>query len=168
VLPLRYGGLLCVWRARMSETARCQFEATLDAEGKLHPRSTAIVRARLARWAGKRVLVTVEKEKKVRSDPQNRLLWGLIYEDLLAGLRELAVEAGEKCPFRTKDELHEAMKHVFIGPTVVKVPGAGEMEIPPRSRSLTTDQFSEFISQILKWAAERGIYCRTGYEEWTA
>jgi hypothetical protein len=152
----------------VSDSGEFHFEATVQPDGTFKPASVAFVRGRMAQWAGKRVWVEVRREKRRRSDAQHRLLFGPIYDDLLEGLRGLAAEAGEKCPFKDKEALHSAMKYLFLGTTVVKVPGAGELEMESSSKTLTTEQFSEFVSKILRWGAERGIYCRTGLEEWSA
>lgn len=152
----------------MSDSGHLRFEAQIQPDGTFKPVSAAFVRGQLLRWAGKKVWVEVAREKRRRSDAQHRLLFGPIYDDLLEGLRGLAANVGEKCPFKDKESLHAAMKYRFLGTTVVNVPGAGELEMESSSKTLTTEQFSEFVSKILRWAAERGIYCRTTYEEWSA
>ncbi len=66
----------------------------------------------LGRHAGKGTLrLTLSRVSQRRSDAQNRLLWGVIYAQVLDALRELALEVGESCPFRDAEDLHEALKH---------------------------------------------------------
>jgi hypothetical protein len=124
---------------------------------KAYPGTAAQWNAVLARHAGKgQVCVTLSRIHERRSSAQNRMLWA-IYTQVLAGLRELAAEVGERCPFKTTEELHGAFKYLFLGTSVVKVAGS-EMELPATTTKLTVEQFSSYVEQVIKWAGERKIY----------
>lgn len=115
-------------------------------------------RAVLARLVGKTVTVRIVRTKK-RSTPANNYLWGIVYVDVLEGLKAIAEEAGEPVVFANADELHEAMKWRFLKRVRV-LPGGEVIETPGSSAVLTMEQFSEFVSQIVAWAAGYGIAVR--------
>lgn len=133
----------------------------MDEKGKprLEPLSgtTATWYAALGRHAGKGPLrVVLARVNERRSAAQNRLLWK-VYEDILGALRELATDVGEQCPFRSAEEIHEAMKHLFIGPSVRRFHDQ-DYEVPPTSTTLDTGQFSRFINSIAAYWAQRKVY----------
>src|SRR5207245_2553358 len=112
----------------------------------------------LARLVGRTVTVRISRTK-ARSSPQNRFLWGVVYVDVLEGLRALAEDAGESVVFATDEELHVAMKWLYLK-RQVRLPGGEVIEAPGESRRLTMEQFSEFVSRIIAWAASYGIQVR--------
>lgn len=119
----------------------------------------------LAKLKGLDVVVKIDRPKKTRSLQANAYLWAVVYPDVLDGLRELAVAAGEKCPFKDVDELHEAMKYMVLGVEVVEVPGVGTLERPSTTTTLTTGEFARYVDTIIRWAGERGIPVRQPGEE---
>lgn len=122
---------------------------------------------KLARFEGD-VTVTVSRAKKVRSQEANAYLWGVVYRDILAGLRQIALEAGEPCPFKDEQELHEAMVYVHLGTEVVRVKDVA-IERPTRTRVLNSAQFSGYITALKAMAAERWrIYVRDAGERISA
>lgn len=108
----------------------------------------------LAREKDRRLSVVVMRQKLRRSTKANAYLWGVVYKELLAGLRMLADQAGERCPFASEDELHEAMKYVHLGTDVLDVAGV-KVERPSSSAVLDIDGFTGYVSAIKRMAAER-------------
>jgi hypothetical protein len=96
---------------------------------------------------------------KARTLQQNAYLWGVVYVDVLEGLRAIAEEAGEPVVFATDEELHLAMKWKFLRRQIV-LPGGELVEVPGSSARLTMEQFSEFVSHVIAWAAGYGIDVR--------
>jgi len=146
-----------------------------DGVPRLLPTDASRWLATLGELVGQPVRVTLTRQKAARSAAMNRLLWGPVYGDILAGLRQLAVEAGERCPFASKDDLHSAMKYLILGSTVTSVPrrraGAvrwDTIELPSTTTKLTSEQFSAYIEGCCRWAAERGVYVRQPGEEISA
>lgn len=123
------------------------------------PASTALWRTALGRCVGKDVRVRLIRPKLRRTPEQNAYLWGVVYPDILVGLRTLAESVGERAVFTDEDELHQAMKWAFLRKTYV-LPGAGNVEAMPRSSMLSTGEFSEYVDKVKRWAGERGIYVR--------
>jgi hypothetical protein len=120
----------------------------------------------LGRIVGQFVTVRIERPKLRRSLAQNAYLWSVVYPDVLSGLRELAVNVGEECPFPDVDELHIAMKYMVLGLDVVRIPGTDQkLERPSTTTTLTTAQFANYIDTIVRWAGERGIPVRAAGEE---
>lgn len=118
----------------------------------------------LRRFVGQNVVVRVERPKAVRSNAANAYLWGVVYPDVLEGLRELAAAHGERCPWETADDAHAAFKYMFLGTRVVTLPGAGQVEMPSTTTTLTTGQFAVYVDKIIRWAGERAIPVRMAGE----
>jgi len=137
----------------------CHVEVAESGEPRLLPLHRARWRAVLTRLKDRTVLVRIIRTKK-RSNPQNAYLWGVVYVDVMEGLRALAEEAGEAPVFATDEDLHDAMKWKFLRHQDV-LPGGEIVERPGRSSRLTMEQFSEFVSRIIAWAAGYGITVRS-------
>jgi len=135
----------------------CRVEP-VEGASRLVPLDKPRWRAVMRRLEGKTVTVRVIRTKK-RTGPQNAYLWGVVYVDILQGLRALAEENGEEPAFTVDDDLHEAMKWLFLRKRVV-LPGGEMIERPGDSRRLTMERFSEFVSEVIRWAAGYGIEIR--------
>jgi hypothetical protein len=111
---------------------------------------------RLATWlltlpASKAWRVTVEEQKKTRSDPQNRYLWGVCYPAVLRG-------GGESLAGWTPEDLHDHFLGEHFG--TVSITAFGRTHIKPvrRSSKLTPLEFAGYVASIQLKAAELGIY----------
>lgn len=91
---------------------------------------------------GGRWVLKVEKRK--RTAPQNRRYWG---RGVLAQVAEQAVVGGRLFP---AEVWHEQFKRQFIG--VIELPN-GQV-IGKSSADLTTEEFSEFCTQVESYAAQ--------------
>jgi hypothetical protein len=139
-----------------------EFSAAVVVEGGkplLIPTDPGRWLATLAKIKGP-VKVSIERARLRRSQEANAYAWGVVYVDALAGLRQIAMDAGEECAFKDADEFHSAMKYLYFGMDIVKLPGGSTVERLPRSRYLDTKQYSEFLDFVRRWCAERGIYTR--------
>lgn len=116
--------------------------------------------ALLSRRVGKRITVEIRSAER-RSNTANAYLFGPVYDDILAGLRAIAFDAGEAPPIKTKAQLHSAMKSIILGRRVVKLPGGVTIEDDVETKGMDSTTFSEFISQVKRFVAERwSIYVR--------
>jgi hypothetical protein len=111
---------------------------------------------RLATWlrtlpAAKAWRVTVEEQKKTRSDPQNRYLWGVCYPAVLRG-------GGETLGGWTPEDLHEYFLGEHFGWETIE--GFDRKRIKPirRSSKLTPLEFAGYVASIQLKAAELGIF----------
>lgn len=99
---------------------------------------------------GEEVTVRVSKRLDTRSVQQNRMLWGPIYEQLIAGI---ALNTGvDHHDALSKEYMHEGLLMLFSGTVidpVTKQPVAKE-----RSSQMSTQRFSEYVEWLARYAAE--------------
>jgi hypothetical protein len=92
-------------------------------------------------FEGKEVDVVVKKRKKSRTNPQNAYYWACI----------VAIPA-EHFGY-TQDEMHEAMKFMFL-----KKQEEGKPLTVRSTTSLSTIEFSEYVEKCRQFCAEEGLY----------
>jgi len=86
---------------------------------------------------GKRVELTVEKQKHKRTKNQNAYYWGVV-------LQLIAEHTGEDV-----EALHDALKVHFAPKHVV-----GNLVVPSGTRYLDTVDFAGYVEKVRRWAAE--------------
>lgn len=122
----------------------------------------------LARLLGKadsvRVTLHLEREKPRRSLQANAYLWAVAYPVLLEGLRQIALDAGEECPVRSVEHLHEVCKATFLAPVSV-APGLVDR---PTTTTLSTAEFAAYVNKLVGYGAERGIWIPPATHEGSA
>jgi len=96
-----------------------------------------------------RYRVTIEEAKPVRSDPQNRYLWGSVYPTILG--------AG-KLDGWTANDLHEYLLGEHFGWELVEGFGRKRQRPVRRSSRLNKQEFSDYIAFIQQRMSEHGIY----------
>jgi hypothetical protein len=133
----------------------------LEAKVELHEGKPRLVPESWSRWhtalgreVGRRVTVSITRHRMRRSAQANRYLWGVVYRELLQELRILAQDSGERCPFEDEQQLHDAMKYLFLGTEPVSIGGV-EIQRPATTTTLDLEQFSAYISAIKRMAAQR-------------
>lgn len=114
-------------------------------KGKFSPDQPSIWATVGARFSGQRVTVTVEKERKIRTDRQNRWYWSCL--NVVA--KEI-LNIGRDVPL-SKDQTHEVLKAAFIGQEETELG-----PVPISSASLDTAQFATFCEKVSAWLAEKG------------
>lgn len=104
-------------------------------------------------WAELRTLqgkhrLTVKVYRARRTDPQNRLYWGVVVASLQTFLRE----QGE-C--YTSEEVHGLMKAKFLRKSIIN-PVTGEIvgETARSTATLSVDEFSEYLELCVTWLAD--------------
>lgn len=125
------------------------FAGTCDAEGRIHLDFPLQQRAYCKRHlAGTVIDVQVREQRSTRSDRQNRALWAL--------LQEWARPKGW-----TPDELKDSMLGIAFGTVERVMPITGEIRhVPakPRSSKLNVTDFCHLIEEVLRVAAEDGVW----------
>lgn len=96
--------------------------------------------------AGKRVTVKIAKEKKKRSDQQNRWLWGVAYEIIVA---EAGYERHER--EAAKEYLHYKLVKLCFGTHFD--PRLGDDVPNVRSSKLSTVEFTDYMKWLVRYAA---------------
>ena len=115
-------------------------------KGQFVPDDLAKYRGRLAQLEGKRVRVSVKRESTGRSLSQNRLLWGVLYHTL------------SEWSGHSPEELHEYLKDKFLAADQKELPSGEVMVVTPSTTMLTVEEFTKYVDEIYRWAAERGCY----------
>ena len=90
---------------------------------------------------GQRVDVILKKSVRKRSNPQNAYLWGCVYKIL-----------AEFCKYEP-EELHDAMKMKFL-----RIHEDTDLPSIRSTAKLNTAEFSEYVEQVRRLAAEMGCY----------
>jgi hypothetical protein len=121
---------------------------------KLMPRDGAIQRVAgfLSRLPLEKAWrVSVQEQKRTRSQNQNRYLWGVAYPAILSA-------GGEALAGWDAEDLHEYFLGEHFGWEVIE--GFGRKRIKPvrRSAKLSTIEFSDYVGFIQRKAAEFGVY----------
>ncbi len=111
-------------------------------DGRLVMADPVAWRGLLARHNGREVFVTVVRQQHIRSLSQNRYYWGVVVE-MVAGY------IGE-----SREETHALLKARFLPGRRIELLDGRFLEMPPSTRLLTTEQFSEYIQGIKVWAAQ--------------
>ena len=93
---------------------------------------------------GKRVEVTLQRYRENRSLRANAYLWA-IYQ-------EIANWSGHE-----RDEIHEAMKAMFLPAREVTLPSGEQVKVLGSTRTLKTDEFAHYVDRVKLWAMEQGI-----------
>lgn len=100
---------------------------------------------------GQEGIMTLAPKKDTRTNAQNRMMWGHVYDQLLTGLAsELGYERNEK------DYLHEALCRLYGGTVEDKATGLTVRKF--RTSKATKKEFTDYIEWLARWAAqEHGV-----------
>lgn len=123
----------------MSYTAR---HAGKVVKGQLIPADPMAWRAAVARHEGRDVWVTVTRQQHARTLPQNRYYHGVVV-DMIAGY------IGEN-----REDAHALLKAQFLSPRSIELLNGQTLTMPPSTRLLTVEQFTEYIERVRVWAAQ--------------
>lgn len=122
-----------------------EFAGTVQG-GKFQPSNAPGWLVALGALEGKRVIVTIQTEKRVRSLKANARYWSLIVPCVAEVLTQL-LPPGE-LPV-SRDEAHERLKEHFIGFTDTPLG-----RIPKHSKLLDSAAFADYCNRIEGWLAE--------------
>lgn len=96
------------------------------------------------------VTLTVREEGKPRTHTQNNYLWAIY---TLIG----------DWSGHTKEEVHSFCKEKFLGRDFMKI-GEEEIQVPKSTKKLSTDEFGEYLDNVMAFAAENGVVIPTKEE----
>lgn len=94
-----------------------------------------------------RVVISIEKLKKSRSNAQNRYYWGQVVPIIQRGLIDLGHDLN-------RDEVHEFLKMNFNYTELVNEDTGELLKVPSSTSKLSTKEFMEYIERISRFAAE--------------
>lgn len=103
--------------------------------------------------------VTLKPRKRTRTLDQNAYYWSAVVTPWLEWLRE---EYGD--PALDKHQAHELLKEAVLGRKVLKNAKGEEIDVPPRTRGMKTDEFAQYVeAAALFLAAFAGIVVVPSY-----
>lgn len=127
-----------------------KYEIRSNVENGNLKRNRNLIIDALKSFEGQQIILTIEKAKKKRSNPQNSFYWGVCLPIIQHGFKEATGE------FRTAENIHyNILLPLFSPVNEIINKDTGETVTEKLSSSdLTTTQFCEFILEIQKWSAE--------------
>ena len=129
----------------------CLFRGIVKA-GRFCPDDVVRHGAWLAKAEGKRVIESLKNETRGRSLSANRYYWGVV-------LAVLAEWSGHET-----EELHLYFRDAILGQEERKLPNGKVIHHPATTRTLTVEEFSEYVNKVVKWAAEQSVYIPSSEE----
>ena len=126
-----------------------RYEALVEKDGKLSFTDPARFKAGLSRLTGKRVYVSLETERVLRSTVQNRYWFGVIVETFKELWSKGRIAAG--LPSYTKEQTHDVLVQVLLGTEEGPILGS-RVSVP--TRKLSTAEFSTLIEKARHMALQ--------------
>lgn len=115
-------------------------------EGALRVEARERMLEALREWTNGPVTITIEKVTATRSQQANAYYWGAV-------VKGIAAHNGS-----TPDEVHEALKMMFLSKEIAFVKGNGEVVaefvIGGSTRELYGFQFYDYVERIRAWALD--------------
>ena len=106
------------------------------------------LRTIIAKFQGKRLVLTLEKLKIKRSNNQNRYYWGVI----IPAIKQMFDDAGNDLD---SEEIHESLKiHIGKLRQEIKLPNGETKQIIGSTASLSTLDMELYLEKIRAWAAQ--------------
>jgi hypothetical protein len=97
---------------------------------------------------GKDIIITIEKRRKKRSNPQNAYYFGLVIPLMKQGFyNSLGEHVGT-------DEIHTFLKNRFLFKEIVNENNAEIIKMPQSTTELSTIQFEEYLDKIREFGLE--------------
>jgi hypothetical protein len=95
--------------------------------------------------------ILIKPRKRTRSLDQNAYYWKAVVEPFTLWLREVYGDSQID-----KEQAHDMLKVKILGTREKLLPGAPEQKLFlfPRSKTLTVEEFSEYIEKCAAWLAE--------------
>lgn len=94
--------------------------------------------------------ITIKPRTRTRSLDQNSYYWVAVVEPFTQWLREVYGDTRID-----KEQAHEMLKVKCLGLTEKEIPGSDEkISLIPQSKTLTIEEFSDYIERCAAWLAE--------------
>lgn len=130
------------------------FKADVDDNGKLSKiYQKSMFDETLKHYAGKTIRIKVAKWTKPRSLPQNRFYFGVLIPQVIDALVDNGINRDEL----NVEVVHDLLKMKFLKKELVSEHGE-VIEIVQSTSKLTTEEFSIYIDDIVRWCAETLSY----------
>jgi hypothetical protein len=122
-----------------------RFSGTVS-EGRFVPDDKIRWAAVLGKLEKRRVHLDVDGEARGHSSNQRRYYFGVV-------VATIAEWSGH-----SKDEIHGFMKRKFLPVKQITLPTGEIVETEPTTTTLDLEGYSGFVSDVMRWAAEQGLY----------
>jgi hypothetical protein len=100
---------------------------------------------------GQELVLTVEPRKDKRSNAQNRMAWGTLYDQLIYGIADAAgYDRHERA--EAKELIHEGLTAKFQGTVTDKVTGQQVRKF--RTSKATKQEFTDYVEWVCRFAAQ--------------
>ena len=104
---------------------------------------------------GERIVLTIKKYRKARTDKQNLYYWGGVLDTIV---QEIADTTGNDA-----ETLHRTFKYMFLPKQRVMWRGI-ERKVVPSTTNLDVNEFSEYVNKVIAEAAQLGIVIQSPEE----
>lgn len=118
-------------------------------DGQLKIVNRAQFDADLSGFEGSRVIITLRKYRKTRSNKQNAYYFGCVIPYVIDGIAAI----GTPRSLLSAENVHEMLKAKFLGEDIANEDGEF-IRINRSTADLTTTEFMEYIADIQQFAAE--------------
>lgn len=105
--------------------------------------------ADLSGFEGSRVIITLRKYRKTRSNKQNAYYHGCVIPYVIDGIAAM----GTSRSLLSAENVHEMLKGKFLGEDIANEDGEF-IRINRSTTDLTTTEFMEYLADIQQWSAE--------------
>lgn len=133
-----------------SDDFRCEVGAVKAPTGLVITGRTYFDRIVSSLPDGQECVLTLTPKKDKRSNAQNRMAWGTVYDQILAGLAADQYEPHERQA--AKDIMHEGLTAKYQGYVTDAVTGQQVRKF--RTSKATKQEFSDYIEWVARFAAQ--------------
>jgi len=125
-----------------------KYEIRSNVENGILKRNRNLLIDAIKSFEGQNVIVTIEKAKKKRSNPQNSFWHGVCVPIVQQCLKDSGY-------LMTKEQTHEMLKLRFLKETILINENSGEyLERIKSTTELTTTQFAELVMEVQSFALD--------------
>jgi hypothetical protein len=125
-----------------------KFEIRTNVINGILKRNRNLILDALKSVEGQNILITIQKQKKTRSNPQNAFYYGVVVPIMQQCLKDAGY-------LMTNEQIHEMLKLKFLKESILVNEQTGEyLERIKSTTELSTIEFMEYILEIQKFAVE--------------
>jgi hypothetical protein len=125
-----------------------KFEIRTNIINGILKRNRNLILDALKSFEGQNILITIQKQKKTRSNPQNAFYYGVVVPIMQQCLKDAGY-------LMTNEQIHEMLKLKFLKESILVNEQTGEyLERIKSTTELSTIEFMEYILEIQKFSVE--------------
>lgn len=113
-------------------------------------RNRKLIKEAICSFEGKDIELTIQRKRKIRSNPQNAYYWGLVIPIVQEGLKEATGEV------RDVNSIHYQILLPLLAPKreIINKSTGEVFSERITSSEMTTSEFMDYIVSIQQWGAE--------------